>query len=150
MSEKELERAVIDNLRNINAEVDEFSQRRPGKCKKCGEPVYSGTQQTLGIPDLRVVFARQKVTLWLELKWGKNKPSPDQVVWLTRECLRGTPATVIYSMEDLAWVLGAIGIMKEDPTFRPHFQTVKFIDLWRFAGVDDGADSDTIAQDVGL
>ena len=150
MNEKHLERDVVKAIRQLGGEVDEFSQRRPGKCRECGSALYAGSQQTLGIPDLRALFPRKHMILWLEIKWGKNKPSPEQNQWLTRECLLGNPATVIYSINDLLWTLGATGVVQLMDALDPHPMTVKYIDLWRYAGVDEGADADALAEEIGL
>ncbi len=104
MSEKSFEAGVVKALEVLGYHVDQFSQRRRGECRNCGSSVYAGTQQTLGIPDLR---ARHKtgIGVWLEIKWGKGKLSSDQLVWLERELAAGGCCAPIWSVEDLAYVM---------------------------------------------
>jgi hypothetical protein len=136
MSEKKLEADIIRAIVDLGGEVDKFSQPR-------------NTMQTAGIPDLRAVWPGMAV--WVEVKWKKNKPSPAQTHWLTRECHLGNPAIVAYSVSDLVWALVQLGILEEQgPGPNPHPLTVHYIDLWRFAGVDDGAWADELAEEVGL
>ena len=139
MKEKQVEAYIISAVQQLGGEVDKFSQPR-------------NTMQTLGIPDLRAVFPGSRMAVWLEVKQGKNTLSMHQEAWLTRECLMGSPATVVYGISDLVWALVQLGIITDDgsPRPNPHEQTVKYIDLWRFGGVDDGAWADTIAGEVGL
>jgi hypothetical protein len=138
MKEKQVEGYIIEAIYALGGAVDKFSQPR-------------NTMQTPGIPDLRAVFPDARMAVWLEVKAGKNTPSPHQQAWLTRECLIGSPATVVYSISDLLWALVQFGIIEDDsPRPNPHVETVKYVDLWRFGGVDDGAWADTIASEVGL
>jgi len=140
MSEKQVEKHIIDAIKQLGGEVDKFSQPR-------------NTMQTPGIPDLRAVFPDFRTAVWLEVKVGKNKPSPHQVAWLTRECIMGSPATVVYCVSDLLWALAAVGVIgkvEAGPQPNPHIETVKYIDLWRYGGVDDGSWADELAEEVGL
>jgi hypothetical protein len=145
MKEKQVEHHIVQAIRQLGGEVDSFSQPR-------------NTMQTPGIPDLRAVFPAARTAVWLEVKQGKNKPTPHQIAWLTRECLMGSPATVVYGVNDLVWALVQLGVIDDDsPRPNPHDETVKFIDLWRFGGVDaglgapdTGAWADELAEDVGL
>jgi hypothetical protein len=108
MSEKDLEASIIKLCKMYAADVDEFSQRRAGRCHSCGRRIYAGTQQTKGIPDLRVVW--RDVVVWLEVKWEKNKPSPDQVEWMEREVAAGRFAAPVWSIDDVIYALAHAGM----------------------------------------
>lgn len=130
MAEKELERNLIRSLQLLGADVDEFSQRRASKCR-CGAKLYAGTQQTLGIPDLRAVFTEQGITVWLEVKWKKNKPTPHQRAWMRRECRLGTLAVPVWDLVDLMYVLSELGILNEPVPPDVSNMTLEYVGYWK-------------------
>lgn len=70
--EKKIESAIVKAVEALGGRVDEFSQRRRGRCVKCGWRIPAGSQQTPGIPDLRVVWEDHNLRLWVEVKAGSN------------------------------------------------------------------------------
>lgn len=110
MSEKHVEATMVRAIRDLGGQVDEFSQRRPGKCRKCGSPAYAGTQQTVGIPDLRAVFPKHGLCVWLEVKYKYNRPTPHQRAWMFREHELGIMAAPVWTLDDLIYVLKTAGL----------------------------------------
>lgn len=54
-----------------------------------------------GVPDIHLPVARQGYhSLWIELKYGKNKPSDEQEVWLNALNEQGNLAVVCYGFEE--------------------------------------------------
>ena len=109
MTEKSFEAGVVNALEILGYHVDQFSQRRRGKCQRCGCPIYAGSQQTRGIPDLRARHVPLGLVVWLEVKWDKGKLSADQTAWLEDELRAGGLAAPIWTSEDLAFVMRAAG-----------------------------------------
>ncbi len=132
MAEKHLEAKVIRAIRDLGGEVDSFSQVRRGKCHSCGAPQHAGTMQTPGIPDLRVSFPARGIKAWIEVKWKRNKPTPAQRAWMLRELQLGTLACPIWSINDLVWVLGILGVPVYDGPVRDDVSpgTLEFTDKW--------------------
>lgn len=132
MSEKAFEHSVVEALTVLGYDVDEFSQRRPGKCKACGAPVYAGTQQTPGIPDLRARHLERRVVVWLEVKFGaRGRLSQDQRSWLEREIEAGGKAAPVWTGADLAFVMAAAGDGRFDPGLVRVTPTCRsFVDSW--------------------
>ncbi len=59
-----------------------------------------------GVPDLFLPVARGKYHgLFIELKWGKNKPSPEQKEWIRNIRKQNYAALVCYGWEEAAEVL---------------------------------------------
>lgn len=132
MSEKHFEAKVVKAIRDLGGEVDSFAQRRSGKCSNCGTRLYAGTMQTPGIPDLRAVFPAQRVSVWLEVKWKRNRPSTYQRAWMLREIKAGGYAAPVWTVNDLVYVLGKSGIKviggpQRDDVSRG---TLEYVDLW--------------------
>jgi len=132
-TEKELERTIVDYVHAVlNGDVDEFSQRRRGKCRSCGAPIPAGTQQTKGIPDLR--FIVQGRVIWCEVKTGKRKETPEQARFMAREIVMGGRAISVWSLHDLMWALDQFGIdpkLEWDAETPPHERTAFWVELWR-------------------
>lgn len=148
MSEKGLERSIINLCKLYSCEVDEFSQRRPGRCPKCHKRIYAGTQQTLGIPDLRVVWA--DVVVWLEVKWEKNKPSTDQVDWMNREIASGRYACPVWTIDDAIYALARAGVPMHpsgELVVSPRCQ--QFVDRWVFP-LGESSSADDLAEELGI
>lgn len=136
--EKKVERACRLSVLSLGGEVDSFSQPR-------------NTMQTPGIPDFRAVFPKLKERIWVEVKAGKNKPTLQQRAWLERELEMGGKAVVVYSDGDLLWALVEYGLLDLDMQgFEPHPETRRWVDLWRFSGVDEGSWADELGEEVGL
>ncbi len=54
-----------------------------------------------GVPDLHLAVARNGFHgLWIEMKVGKNKPTPDQNWWISRLLEEGYSARVCYGWEE--------------------------------------------------
>lgn len=71
--------------------------------KKTPQQAYRSKQKGLkaGVPDIMIFEPRGKyVGLAVELKVGKNKPSPEQDAWLLKLAFRGWATSVCYSLED--------------------------------------------------
>lgn len=61
-----------------------------------------------GVPDICLPLARKGYNgLYIELKWGKNKPTDKQLQWLDKLSKNGYKTAVIYTIED------AIKLIKE-------------------------------------
>lgn len=134
MTEKGLEQGVlIPFVEMVGGQVDQFSQRRAGSCKRCGAALYAGSQQTPGIPDLRLVFPREALVVWIEVKWGRRKPTGDQAAWMKREIGVGGFAAPVWSLSDLVWVLAQAGVaVKRDvpPDEEISPATRDYVALW--------------------
>ena len=149
MSEKELERSIVKLARLYGAEVDEFSQRRAGRCRKCGFRIYAGSQQTKGIPDLRVVWGT--VVVWLEVKWEKNKPSQEQVDWMNREIEGGRFAAPVWSLDDAIYVLARVGMpMHPVDELEVSPRCEEYVSRWVFPFDDTSSPADELAEELGL
>lgn len=150
MSEKELERSIVKLCRLYSCEVDEFSQRRRGRCHKCGMRIYAGSQQTKGIPDLRVCWA--DVVCWLEVKWDKNKPSVDQCAWMEREIAAGRFAAPVWSIDDAIFALSRLGVpMQRSEELQVHPRTEAWVNKWRLPDMDTKeSPADTLAGELGI
>jgi len=54
-----------------------------------------------GVPDIHLPIARSGFHgLWLEMKWGKNKPTKAQQWWIDRLQAEGHQVRVCYSCEE--------------------------------------------------
>jgi len=139
MGEKAFEASVIEALEILGYDVDKFSQRRAGKCKICGNPVYAGTQQTLGIPDLRARHLARQIVVWLEVKFGeRGRLSRVQRRWLEREIEAGGKAAPIWTGADLAFVMRAAGDTRFDVPFGAVTPTCRsFVDAWSVSHASD-------------
>jgi hypothetical protein len=119
--EKELERTLIDYVKTVlNGDVDEFSQRRRGRCHRCGQSIPAGTQQTPGISDLRLVFVEQGML----------------IRFLMREIAAGGMGVCVWSLHDLMWALDQFGIdpkLEWDAETPPHERTAFWVELWKDA-----------------
>ena len=136
--EKELERAIVRAFVTLGYSVDEFSQRRAGKCSHCGKTVYAGTQQTLGLPDLRI--KRGGVRVWLEVKAGTNKLSAYQSDWMYLEILAGGRAAPVWSVGDALYVAWQAGDRRLGPPATEvgiHAETLDWVTHWLGAQVGD-------------
>jgi hypothetical protein len=112
-SERELQQAILDwyaaqiQLRNL-ADCDVLmaipnGQYRPGQRPEPG--------MRPGVPDLFLPVARRGYYgLWLELKWGQNRPTPEQEAWLARLQKLNHCCAVVRSLEEaqelLSWYMG--------------------------------------------
>lgn len=141
MAEKHFEAKVVQAIKDLGGEVDEFSQRRRSACPRCGQAVYAGTQQTPGIPDLRAVFPSKGVSIWIEVKWKRNKPTPHQRAWMLREIQLGTLAAPIWTIDDLVWLLAWAGIQVVNGPQRDDISqgTLEYTDVWRERVIGDRA-----------
>ena len=67
-----------------------------------------------GVPDLFLPVARGKYHgLFIELKWGKNKPSAEQVVWLKALIEQGYAVKVCWGWEEARETILAYWGLKE-------------------------------------
>lgn len=64
---------------------------------------------TAGIPDLYVRHPGWQIRLWIEVKAGRNKPTPAQLAWHEAERAAGGVVVVAYSVEDVLRVLVEMG-----------------------------------------
>jgi hypothetical protein len=61
-----------------------------------------------GVPDLCLPVARQDYNgLYIEMKYGRNKPTPAQIWWLDQLARQGYLAVVCWGAEE------AIGVLRE-------------------------------------
>jgi hypothetical protein len=149
VSEKELERSIIKLCRLYGAEVDEFSQRRQGRCHSCGRRIYAGSQQTKGIPDLRVVWA--DVVVWLEVKWEKNKPSTEQVDWMNREIASGRYACPVWSIDDAIFALARAGVpMHPAGELKVSPACEDYVNRWVPGALGPSSPADDLAEELGI
>jgi hypothetical protein len=136
-SEKDVERSIIDYVRTVcRGEVDEFSQRRRGRCHRCGQSIPAGTQQTPGISDLRLVFVEQGMLIWCEVKTGRRLETDWQARFLMREIAAGGMGVCVWSLHDLMWALDQFGIdpkLEWDAETPPHERTAFWVELWKDA-----------------
>jgi len=148
MSEKELERSIVKFCKMYSCEVDEFSQRRAGRCHSCGRRIYAGTQQTKGIPDLRVTW--NDTVVWLEVKWEKNGPSKDQWAWMNREIRGGRYACPVWSIDDVIFALARAGVpMHKAGPVKVSPACEGYVDKWKLPlGGDSPADD--LAGELGI
>lgn len=149
MSEKMLEASIVKLCKVYGCGVDEFSQRRPGRCPKCHRRIYAGTQQTLGIPDLRVVFS--ELVVWLEVKWQKNKPSPIQVEWMNREIAGGRYACPVWSIDDVIYALSSVGVpMHAAGELQVSPGCEEYVNRWTGPWTVESSPADDLAEELGI
>ena len=96
MREKHLEQQVIQNLRTLGFQVSKTSQPRP-------------SMVTIGPPDLYVSHPRWGIRLWVELKVGKNQPTPAQLSWHRVEREAGGNVLVAWSWGEVQEELVRLG-----------------------------------------
>ena len=61
-----------------------------------------------GVLDVHLPVARGEWhSLWVEMKVGDNKPTPEQVIWLDALIEQGNYATVCYSAEEAIGVISS-------------------------------------------
>jgi hypothetical protein len=149
MSEKDLERSIVKLCKLYGLDVDEFSQRRQGRCHGCGRRIYAGSQQTVGIPDLRIVHS--ELVVWLEVKFGKNKPSPVQVEWMNREIAGGRYACPVWSIDDVIFALARLGVpMHKSGDLEVTPLCEEFVGRWRGPWDVVSSPADDLAEELGL
>lgn len=67
-----------------------------------------------GVPDVCLPLARGGFHgLYIELKWGKNKPTKEQLKWLEVLSNNGYKTAVIYSIDDAIEVISDYLKLKE-------------------------------------
>lgn len=96
LPEKQIEADIIQALRRMAFKVTKTSQPRPSKV-------------TIGIPDLYASHPHWKVRLWIEVKAGKNVPTPAQLAWHQEERDAGGVVLVAYSVTDVLNELRRLG-----------------------------------------
>ena len=155
MSEHDEQAALIDWCNRYKAQIPELEfifaipsgQLRPQKRNRNGKwysPVgkklkASGVKR--GIPDLCLPFpSRGYHGLWLEMKFGKNKPTKEQLWWIAKLKEQGYFVVVPYSMEAAAlWILQYLNVPTPE-RFMPYGwqDKVTATELWKeFNGGQD-------------
>lgn len=64
---------------------------------------------TEGIPDLYAAHPRWGMRIWIEVKAGKNKPSPKQLEWHAAERAAGGVVIVAHGVDELVVELKKLG-----------------------------------------
>ncbi len=94
--EKEVQRDVVQALRNLGFEVCDLSQPRH-------------TMLPLGLPDLYVRHPLWQLRVWIEVKAEDGKASLHQRLWHAAERGAGGNALVVTGVADLVGELKALG-----------------------------------------
>lgn len=107
-SERELQQAILDwyavQVRLRNCPEHDVLMAIPNGQYRPGQRPEPGIRP--GVPDLFLPVARRGYYgLWLELKWGRNKTTPEQDEWIARLQKLNHCCAVVRSLEEAQEVL---------------------------------------------
>src|SRR5512136_52723 len=94
--EKAVQRAIVRGLRTLGMTVQDLTQPRR-------------TMMPAGLPDLLAWHTGWKIHLWIEVKAGRNMPSPAQLAWHHEARAVGMNVTLAWSLGDVLDELVRLG-----------------------------------------